>query len=104
MIDKEIEHFTELFSGIEHMDKMPAAVLLINAEEHMTALREARRMKIPVVALINSDTNPELINYPIVGNCNARAGITWILSKLTAELKNVKPAVVATVAPVAASK
>ncbi len=87
LIDREIEHLGDLFGGVESMDKLPAAILIINAELHETALREARRTKVPIVALMNSDSNPELVDYSIVGNSNARASIVWILEKLKSLVK-----------------
>ncbi len=87
LIDREIEHLGELFGGVETMDKLPAAMFIINTELHETALREAIRTKMPVVALMNSDSNPELVNYPMVGNSNARASIVWVIEKLRTLLK-----------------
>lgn len=80
--NKEIEKLTTLFSGLETLTKLPDALVIIDAIEHETAIREAKRMNIPVVALINSDTNPEIVAYPIPANSRARSSIAWILSKL----------------------
>ncbi len=87
LIDREIEHLGELFGGVETMDKLPAAMFIINTQVHETALREAIRTKVPLVALINSDSNPELVNFPIVGNSHARASIVWVLERLRSLIK-----------------
>ena len=87
LIDREIEHLEEMFGGVEAMDKLPSAMLIINTEIHETALREAKRSKVPVVALMNSDSNPELVEYPVACNSNARASIVWILEKLKGLVK-----------------
>ena len=57
-------------------------MLIINPILHATALREAIRMKIPVIALASTDANPDLITYLIPGNDNAPKSITWILNNL----------------------
>lgn len=79
---KEIERLKKLFTGLESLTKLPAAVIIVGATSHETALREARRLKIPVVALISSDADPDLIDYPIPSNDRARSSINWILQKL----------------------
>ncbi|MEK7590082.1 MAG: 30S ribosomal protein S2 [Patescibacteria group bacterium] len=79
---KEIERLTVLFNGLETLNKLPDALIVVDAIEHETAVREAKRLKIPVVALINSDTNPETISYPIPGNSMAKSSVAWVLNKL----------------------
>ena len=79
---KEIEKMSVVFSGLETLTKIPDALIVVDAIEHETAVREAKRLKIPVVALINSDTNPETIPYPIPGNSMAKSSVAWVLNKL----------------------
>lgn len=80
--DKEIEHLTFLFGGLEPLDRLPEAVIIVNATAHDTAVREARRMKIPIVALASSDADPDVINYLIPANDGAKSSIAWVLGKL----------------------
>jgi len=54
---------------------------------HATALREAKRLKIPVVAVIDSDDNPEAVDYPIPANDHAKSSIDWIVNQLIEKLK-----------------
>jgi len=82
VIDKEIERLTKLFGGLEKMQMLPGALLVIGAEQHRTAIREANRMKIPVIAIANTDTNPDGIQYLIPANDNAVTSIEYILAKL----------------------
>lgn len=91
-MDKEIEDMGELFGGFEDMTVLPAMVLLVNATLHDTALREARRMKIPVVALMSSDGNPDFVQYPIPGNASARPSIAWVLEKIGKAIEEGKKA------------
>lgn len=85
--DKEIRRLTTLFGGLEKLTELPKAVLVINAGAHETAIREALRLKIPVVTIMNSDSNPEKVPYAIPANDSARASIAWILEALTPYLE-----------------
>jgi small subunit ribosomal protein S2 len=82
--DREIARMEKLFSGLEKLEKIPDALLVVDAalKNHHTAVREANRMKIPVIAIINSDNDPDQISYPIPGNTRARASVEWVLNKI----------------------
>ncbi|MEK9186154.1 MAG: 30S ribosomal protein S2, partial [Patescibacteria group bacterium] len=80
--DREIARLEELMGGLEVMLKLPDAVLIVDAAVHDTAVREARKMKIPIIALLNTDNNPDVIQYPIPGNTASQSSLNWILSKL----------------------
>ncbi len=84
--DRLIAKMDGFFLGLERMPKLPGALLVVNANEHITAIREARRMKIPVVAILSTDTDPEIVEYPIPANDNSKASIAWILAKLEAKV------------------
>lgn len=82
VIDKEIERLTKLFGGLEKMTMLPGALLVIGAEAHRTAIREANRMKIPVIAIANTDTNPDGIDYVIPANDMSVPAVQYVLGKL----------------------
>jgi small subunit ribosomal protein S2 len=81
-MDKEIERLTRLFGGLEKMTSMPSAVIVAGADAHLIAIREANRMKVPVVSLANTSAGPEMINYVIPANDNALSSIQYIFAKL----------------------
>lgn len=93
MLDRQLEKLERLFGGIEKMTELPATLLVFDVEEHETAIREAIRMKIPIVGLINTDGDPRPIKYPVPCNDNARSSITWILNKLEVILDQAKPTI-----------
>ena len=68
--------------GIRDMDKNPDALIIIDTTREAIAVAEARRLKIPVVAICDTNANPELIDYPIAGNDDAIRSIRIILQKL----------------------
>lgn len=80
MFDRQIERMDRIFSGIESMTELPQALLVFNAKLHDAAVREARLLKIPIVAVVNTDTNPQGIEFPIPANDSAKTSIAWIAS------------------------
>lgn len=86
-IDKEIEKLKEVFGGLRQLKKLPGALIVVDLEEERIAVEEARKKRIPVVALSNTDTDPDLADYPIPGNDGSIAAIEYILGKLAAAYK-----------------
>ena len=78
----------KMFVGLENLTRLPDAMLIIDTslKNHATALREARRLNIPVVALIDSDDNPEEVAYPIPANDHAKMSIEWVVSRIITNL------------------
>ncbi len=102
VIDKEIERLTKLFGGLEKMNMIPGALLVIGAPAHKTAILEAKRVKIPVIAIANTDSNPDLIDYLIPANDSSVGSIEYILAELDKAIaQGIKEKAVA--APVAVS-
>ena len=86
-LEDEMNHLKELFGGIELLMKEPDILITIDANLHMTAVREANRANIPVVALSNVDSDPDLINYLVPGNDNGRRSINWFLEKIAVAIE-----------------
>ena len=86
VIDKEIERLTKLFGGLEKMNMLPGALLVIGANQHRTAIREANIMRIPVIAIASTDADPAGIDYLIPANDNSGTSIQYILGKLDAAI------------------
>jgi len=72
--------------GIRNMEKYPDAMIIIDTTREAIAVAEARRLKIPVVAIVDTNANPDLIDYPIAGNDDAIRAIRIILQKLVDSL------------------
>ncbi len=68
--------------GIRKMDKHPDALVIVDSARESIAVAEARRLHIPIVALVDSNADPDLINYPIAANDDAIRSIRLILQKL----------------------
>jgi small subunit ribosomal protein S2 len=68
--------------GILEMDKLPDAMVIIDTVREEIAVAEASRLGIPIIAIVDTNCNPEKIDYPIAGNDDAIRAIRVILSKL----------------------
>lgn len=81
-IAKKLEKLERNFGGLLPLKKIPDAVLIVDPKEEKTAAKEAADKNIPVIAILNSDTNPENISYPIPANDASRASVDYLLSKI----------------------
>ncbi len=86
MFEKELARLTELMGGLEHLIDRPAVLVVVDPNLHTTAMNEARLLKIPVIAFMNTDSDPDLAQFPVVGNNKARMSITWFIEKLRAAI------------------
>ncbi len=68
--------------GLRAMEKFPDALVIIDTTREANAVAEARRLGIPVVAIVDTNADPEVIDYPIAGNDDAIRAIRVILQKL----------------------
>lgn len=87
LIQKEAERLNRFFGGLELLVREPDALLVIDPNVHAIAVSEARRMKIPIISLINLDGNIDFIDYPVVGNNKSKKSISWFFSKLEAAVE-----------------
>lgn len=82
-LEKELAKLNKNFSGIVKMEKMPKAMIVVDTKKEETAVHEANRLGIPVIALIDTNSNPDLIAYPIPGNDDATKSISAVIGILT---------------------
>ncbi len=77
---KKMQRLQQLLAGIRNMEKLPDIVYIVDTVFEEIALKEAKRMKIPVVAICDTDADPDLIDYPIPANDDAIRSIKLITS------------------------
>jgi len=75
---KEREKLEKNLGGIKDMERLPSALYVVDSKKEELAVKEAKKMGIPVVALIDTNCNPEIIDYPIPGNDDALKSIRLI--------------------------
>lgn len=77
---KERDKLEKNLGGIKDMERLPGALFVVDSKKEELAVAEARKLGIPIVALIDTNCNPELIDYPIPGNDDAIKSIRLVTS------------------------
>jgi small subunit ribosomal protein S2 len=70
------------------MKEMPGALVIVDPKEEETAVMEAKKMKIPVVAVLNTDCDPEVVEYPVPANDATVSSIEYLFAKLGAAVSD----------------
>ena len=78
MLKKEMEKLEKNLGGIKEMDKLPGVIFLVDPKKERIAILEAKKLGIPVVGIVDTNCNPEELDYPIPGNDDAiRAAVSY---------------------------
>ena len=80
--EEEIVKLNRNFHGLRNLKRLPDAVFVVNITHDDTAVREARRMKIPVVALVDTNSNADLIDYSIPSNDDALPAVRYMVGRI----------------------
>ena len=80
VIRREAARLVKFFDGIRTMDKLPGAMFVVDIKREHNAVAEARRLKIPVVAIVDTNCDPDLVDYPVAGNDDAIRSVRMILA------------------------
>jgi small subunit ribosomal protein S2 len=81
-LDRELKHLQQNFSGVENMATLPDAMFVIDPNNEQIAVREARRMGVPVVAIVDTNCDPDIVDVVIPGNDDALRAIRLFTSKI----------------------
>jgi len=79
-LQKEKTKLEKNLGGIKEMKDLPGAIFIIDTHKEQIAVAEARRMRIPIIAVVDTNCNPEGIDYPIPGNDDAIRAISLFTS------------------------
>jgi small subunit ribosomal protein S2 len=82
MIRREHARQIKYFDGIRSMEKYPAVMFVVDIKREHNAIAEARRLNIPVVAIVDTNCDPELVDYPIAANDDAIRSVRLILATI----------------------
>lgn len=80
LLTKDMEKLRKNLSGVVDMPSLPAAVFVVDAKKEEIAIKEAHKLGIPVIALIDTNTDPDMVDYPIPGNDDAIRAIRLVAS------------------------
>lgn len=82
LIDREIERLNDYFSGLRSMHNLPGALFVVDSKKESIAVTEARKMKIPVIALSSSDCDLSKVDFPIPANDVSKLSIKYFVEKI----------------------
>ena len=80
VIRREVARLHKYFDGIRTMDKLPAAMFVVDIKREHNAVAEARKLKIPIVALVDTNSDPDLVDYVIAANDDAIRSVRMIMA------------------------
>jgi len=77
-LQREIDKLENVLGGIKDITRLPGAVFVVDSKKEKIAVAEANKLKIPVIAIIDTNSDPDVIDYPIAGNDDAVKSIKVI--------------------------
>lgn len=83
LIMKEKSELLEKFGGIRTMKKLPHAMIVVDVKKEINAILEAKKIGLPIIGVVDTNGNPELVDYPIPANDDGFKSIQLILEKLS---------------------
>ena len=88
--DREIGKLKERVGGLTTLNKLPDAIFVWDIKEEETAIKEAQQKNIPIIAVCDTNVNPDEVNYPIPGNDDATKTIALVLKAIKDNLSGIK--------------
>ncbi len=86
MLRREAARLVKNLDGIRNMEKHPDAMFVVDIKREHNAVAEARRLKIPIVAIVDTNCDPDLVDHPIAGNDDAIRSVRLMLSTVVQAL------------------
>jgi len=87
---KELKKLKQHLEGIKDMEKTPDIAIIIDQKREINAIRECKKLGIPIVSILDTNCDPDLVDIPITGNDDAVRSIKLILNVLTDSIINGK--------------
>jgi len=79
---KELEKLRKHLNGIKDMERLPDVAIIVDQKREITAVRECRKLGIPIISILDTNCDPDLVDIPIPGNDDAVRSIKLILQSL----------------------
>jgi small subunit ribosomal protein S2 len=83
IIKKELKKLKNYFNGVKDMKNIPDILIVINQQQELTAIKESINLNIPIISIIDSNCDPDLVTFPIPGNNDSILSVKLILSELS---------------------
>ncbi len=81
-LNREIERMEKIYSGVVSLVDLPDCVIVIDPKKETACVKEVSKLGIPIVALIDTDANPEDVDYPVPGNDDSIKSVRYIVTSL----------------------
>jgi small subunit ribosomal protein S2 len=81
-LEKEKRKLQKNLDGIRHMDRLPDAVFIVDTKHEQIAVDEARKLKIPVIGIVDTNCDPDQVNFAVPGNDDALRAIRLFASRI----------------------
>lgn len=81
-LNREIERMEKNYKGVKKLEQLPSCVFVVDPKKEAACIREANKLGIPIIALIDTDANPDEVTYPIPGNDDAIRSVKCIIGKI----------------------
>lgn len=81
-LKKNVDKLQVALGGVETMKSLPDAVFVIDAVRDKIVVKEARKLKIPVVAIVDTNADPTMVDYPIPGNDDALKSLVYLIGRV----------------------
>ena len=89
--DKELKKLELKFGGIKNLDKIPEAIFVCDVKKDILAVKEARIKGVKIVAIVDTNIDPNLVDYAIPANDDAITSVRYILEKVKETILDSKP-------------
>jgi small subunit ribosomal protein S2 len=83
MMSREREKLERVLGGVADLSRLPAALFIIDVKREHIAVKEAQKLGIPVFAMCDTNSNPELVDFPIPANDDASKSIALIVGAMS---------------------
>jgi small subunit ribosomal protein S2 len=83
-LQKQVYRLEKLYGGIAALEKKPDIIFIIDIKKEKNAIDEARKSNIPTVAIVDTNSNPDLVDYPIVANDDSPSSLQYLVSQIIA--------------------
>lgn len=92
-LGKELNRLKRLYAGIADMKKRPDVLFIVDIKREKNALKEAKQNNIPVVAITDTNTNPDTVEYPVVANDDSPTSSQYVISTILEAYNSAEKAV-----------
>ena len=81
-LEKQLTKLEKSYSGLIQLDRLPHALFIVDVKKEKNAVNEAHRVSIPIIAIADTNIDPDLVDYPIPANDDSLSSVEYIINKI----------------------